>query len=44
MKTEKSWSQYLLCNLKLAGYFATHIQAGGGGLLNTPKIFETANN
>ena len=32
--------------LKLAGYFATHIQArrGGGGFVEPlPKIFETAN-
>ena len=31
--------------LKLAGYFATHIQAkGGGGVVDLPKNFETANN
>ena len=31
--------------LKLAGYFAKHIQErGGGGLIEPPKIFETANN
>ena len=31
--------------LKLAGYFATHIQVrGGGGFVEPPKKFETANN
>ena len=30
--------------LKLAGYFAKHIQERGGGLIEPPKIFETANN
>ena len=35
---------YKILTLKLAGYFATHIQAGGGGgwsLNPPPKIFET---
>ena len=31
--------------LELAVYFATHIQAGGGGVVEPPpKNFETANN
>ena len=30
--------------LKLAGYFATHIQVRGGGFNEPPKKFETANN
>ena len=34
----------LLLTLKLAGYFATHIQARGEGFVEPPKIFETANN
>ena len=30
--------------LKLTDHFATHIQARGGGFVDPPKIFETANN
>ena len=38
-------SSVLVLTLKLAGYFAKHMQArGGGGFVDPPKNFETANN